>query len=95
HYHDPDLEKLEDNHKKIRYGECETYAEWVSDVLYSAAFYAYDAFSKASKASDESENNCFRDDYVRSLLEEQRKNYKKKRNYKFSRIRKVKTETEF
>lgn len=75
------LDRLIDNYKKIRYGECETYAEWVSDILYSTAFHAYDAFSKAS---DEPLNNHFRGCYVLSLFRGQKESYEKARNYKLS-----------
>jgi hypothetical protein len=54
-YRDRHYEKMTDNYRRIRRGKCETYTEWVSDVLHSAIFHT--CFDASSNASDDW-NNC-------------------------------------
>jgi hypothetical protein len=72
----PALEEIWDTHNKIRFGELKSSAEWVSDILYSAAFHANETIISASWKSK----------YLCLLYSALEKNYEKERNYEFCRI---------
>ncbi|MDR2067810.1 MAG: hypothetical protein LBP41_02360 [Holosporaceae bacterium] len=69
----PTLKEIWHGYHEIRYGECESSAEWASDVLYSAAFRANETIIPVS----------WKREYLYYLSSVLKKNYGKERNYEF------------